>query len=94
MLNFIKNNLVDGAGGIQIPAIIIIKYGENKVIYHHESMEINLKGDESFKKFKYGDKSNFKYLNESRNTSFIFYSNIFDCSKFESQWGNNYNVST
>lgn len=33
-------------------------------------------------------------MNESRNTSFIFYSNIFDYARGEKQWGENYNIST
>ncbi|MBV4420175.1 AAA family ATPase [Clostridium tyrobutyricum] len=93
LLNFIKDNLVN-VGEMQIPAIIIIKDGENKVIYYHESIKMNFKVDKSFTEFKYSDKPNFKYLNDNRNTSFIFYSNVFDYSKLESEWGENYNIST
>ncbi len=93
-LNFIKNNLIDGGGGIQFPAVIVLKDGKNKIIYHHESIEINLTGGKDFDQYSYGDRLEFNHLNESKNTSFIFYSNIFDYVKWEKEWGENYNIST
>lgn len=94
-LNFIKDNLVDGAGGIKFPAVIMVKDGEQNVIYHDKSIDINvIKNNIEFKIISYDEKFDFSHLKESRNTSFIFYSNIFDYAMGESQWGENYNIST
>lgn len=94
-LNFIKNNLVDGAGGIQFPAVIMVKDGDQNVIYHDKSIDINvIKNDIKIQIISYDQKLDFSHMKESRNTSFIFYSNVFDYARGENQWGDNYNIST
>lgn len=94
-LNFIKNNLVDGAGGIQFPAVVVVKDGEQNVIYHDRSIDINvIKNNIKFQVISYDENFDFSHMKESKNTSFIFYSNVFDYVRWEKQWGENYNIST
>lgn len=94
LLNFIKNNLVDGAGGITSSAVVIISDGTKKIIYHHETLEVDIQGvSDEFKIKSFSKKTGMDHLEEARGTSFVFYSNIFDYVHGETEWGENHNIS-
>lgn len=101
-LDFIKNNIPYGIGGINVPCIIILRDTDgNKLIYHHEDIKIK---SGNYKQYEFKTKpfrdekinnilsSNYEIPNHS-DVSYIFFSNIFD-NKEEQSIGNLHNIST
>ena len=101
VLNFIKNNLVYGMGGIEEEAIIVIEDGQDKYVYHHQNIKIT---DGNFKSYNFilktyalEEKSGviiYPSIDSSVNTSVIYFSNIFDHAIDSGSYGNLINIST
>ncbi|MBU8852745.1 AAA family ATPase [Priestia megaterium] len=109
ILHFIKNNLVNGAGGIKHKGIIIFNDPNTHYIYiyHHSNIIItidetafstcNIK-ENDYDVITYEEKvhkiiTSHSEIDEFRNTTFVFFSNIYDGS-FEEEFGQLYNIST
>ncbi|MCA0757034.1 AAA family ATPase [Paenibacillus sp. N4] len=99
LLDFIKEQLVHGAGGIQDKAIVVFQTKNDRVIFHHVDLPIEIG---NYKEFGFYLKSydefdfSFNLINYSKissHISYIFFSNIFD-AKREIQRGNLMNIST
>ncbi|KAA9038631.1 AAA family ATPase [Ginsengibacter hankyongi] len=109
LLKLIKNNFVDGAGGIRNPLIIALKNNENVIVYHFDQLDIKKHNLNDFKikieklvnktetKTYEGKvievKSSIPTINEFASTDFISFSNIFD-GELESELKGGYEVST
>lgn len=94
VLDFIKENLVEGAGVVESPAIIVVKQGRDKRVYTHTSLSV-LHGnfrDYGYKVTPYDNQQN-PLRTPLPNTSVVFFSNIFD-AKRESEWTGMRNIST
>ncbi|WP_378957060.1 AAA family ATPase [Pelosinus sp. sgz500959] len=101
ILNFIKRNLVYGMGGIREEAIIVVEDGSNKYIYHHNSIKITSGNFDTYnftlKEYEYRDEKGGLidyYIDSSGNTSVIYFSNIFDNTIFDKDYGNLIDIST
>lgn len=105
LLRYIKENLVDGAGGTGFKAIIIAKEKNNYKISYHKDIQVNEIENQTNKiNFSYdleifspenikGPLIRYPSIDSFKNVSFIFFSNIFDNER-EEEFTNLYNLST
>jgi AAA15 family ATPase/GTPase len=89
-LDFIKHHLVRANAGTCKETIIVIKEGQDYILYHDESITVSLDPANPVKISKQPEEAFFHRLPE---TSVIFYSNIFDLSN-ENAAVQYYNLST
>jgi predicted ATP-binding protein involved in virulence len=109
VLDIIKNNIVDGMGGVKEKAIIIFRKNNNKkriYIWVHKDLKIAL-DSESFnnhdleydfeiysEEIKAEILIKYSYIKQYTDTSFIFFSNIYDGKDTEQEFGDLINIST
>jgi AAA15 family ATPase/GTPase len=89
-LNFIKYNLVRANAGTCKETIVVIKEGQDYILYHDESISVLLDLDYPV---KISVQSEETFRHRLPETSVIFYSNIFDLSN-ENAATQYYNLST
>jgi hypothetical protein len=104
ILNFIKNNLTDGVGGVHAPCLVgVYDKEENKhIIYRHriddpqlKHKDLNIEIAELKSKHHHVNFRNDYYSIEAfDNLTFINYSGFLDLTQNEGEFGSSFNVTT
>ncbi|MFF2089563.1 AAA family ATPase [Paenibacillus sp. NPDC058174] len=94
VLDFIKENLVEGAVEPYSPALIVVANGTSRLIYAHQTLPLQGNYKEyGFKVVNYGNEEKRPNITPLENTTVVFFSNIFD-TKSEKEWMGMRNIST
>lgn len=104
ILNFIKNNLTDGVGGVHAPCLVVVyDKTENKhLIYRHQITEprikhtdqnieiLELKSEHHYVNFR----NSYYSIETFDHLSFINYSGFLDLTQNEGEYGSSFNITT